>query len=126
MSIIYLNFALVFWVIFALTIWFHSDIVTTIGKLSKLFKLDVVYNLLKLDEYTKYKLEVDVMASYPDFLYAQYPSVFTKLISCNICLPFWLTAVHTFSVWHWSYAILIFPVNYCFSFGIYLLIKKLL
>lgn len=126
MNIFYLNFGLVFWVVFTLTLWFHSDIVTTIAKIAKLFSVNFVYNWLKMNEYTKYKLEVDVMASYPDFLYAEYPSVFTKLISCNICLPFWLTVTHTFVVWPWNYAIFVFPINYCISFAIYLLIKKLL
>lgn len=126
MSILYTNLGCIFWVVFILTIWFHSDIVDTIGKLTKLFGLDFAWRWLKLNEYTKYKLETDVMASYPDFLYSVYPSPFTKLISCNICLPFWLTVAHTFIIWPWQYALCVFPVNYCLSFAIYLLIRKLL
>lgn len=126
MNTLYFDLSAIFWVSFVMTIWYHSDIVITIGKISKLLGVDFVWRRLKLNEYTTYKLNVDVMASYPDFLYSEYPNVFTKLISCNLCFPFWLTLLHTSIIWHWSDILLILPMNYCCSLTIYLLIKKLL
>lgn len=126
MYIIYANIGFIFWVSFAMIIWFHSDIVDTFGKIIKFFKIGFLQKWLKINEYNEYKLEVDLMSTYPDFLYSNYPNPLTKLISCNICLPFWLTVIHTFAVWNWQYALFIFPINYCISLCIYLFARKLL
>lgn len=106
-------------------IWFESDIVQTIGKLTK------TRNLLKLPEFEKYKLEEDIMSNYANFLYIRYPGYFTKLLSCPICLCFWSTLINTLSLVTYlgypvTYSIILFPINYIFSLLLYLIIRKLL
>jgi len=110
---------------FLLLIWFESDIVQTIGKLTN------TRNLLKLPEFEKYKLEEDVMSNYPNFLYEKYPGYLTKLISCPICLCFWSTLLSISSFVSYlgypvEYSLILFPINYIFSLFIYLIIRKLL
>jgi len=119
------NIPLIFWISFMMVIWFESDIIQTIANLTN------TRNLLKINEFHKYKMEVDVMSSYPDFLHSMYPGYFTKLISCPICLCFWSTLITSnllvYGVGYSQiYSLLIFSINYISSLTIYLAIKKLL
>ena len=122
---IILDLALICEISFFLLIWFESDIVQTIGKLTN------TRNLLKLPEFEKYKLEEDVMSNYANFLYAKYPGYLTKLISCPICLCFWsnLITITTFVYYIGypiEYSLILLPINYIFSLLLYLIIRKLL
>lgn len=125
MNLTDLNIPLICWVSFIMVVWFESDIVTTIANLTK------TRNLLKINEFSKYKLEIDVMSTYPEFLYSMYPGYLTKLISCPICLCFWSTLVssnlliYSFG-YPLMYSVLLFPINYVCSLTIYLIIRKLL
>jgi len=119
------NIPLICFVSFILVVWFESDIIQTIANLTK------TRSLLKINEYHKYKLEVDVMSNYPNFLYEQYPGYLTKLLSCPICLCFWTTltglVILTISLNNpIILSLLLIPVNYISSLLIYLSIKKLL
>ena len=119
------NIPLICWVSFSMVVWFESDIVTTIANLTK------TRNLLKINEFSKYKLEIDVMSSYPEFLYSMYPGYLTKLISCPICLCFWSTLVSSnLLIYSFGYPLiysaLLLPINYVCSLTIYLIIRKLL
>ena len=110
---------------FILLIWFESDIVQTISKLTN------TRNLLKIPEFEKYKLEEDVMSNYANFLYTRYPGYFTKLISCPICLCFWsnLISISSFVCYLGypiEYSIILFPINYIFRLMLYLILRKLL
>jgi hypothetical protein len=125
MNLADLDIPLIFWISFILIVWFESDIMTTIATLTN------TRNLIRIDEFSKYKLEVDAMSNYPTFLYSKYPSYFTKLISCPICLCFWSTlatvSVLVYTVgYHEIYTLLLFPINYVSSLFIYLIIRKLL
>lgn len=120
-----LNTSIIFSITFLLIIWFESDIVQTIGKLTK------TRNLLKLPEFEKYKLEEDIMCNYPNFLYTKYPGYLTKLISCPICLCFWSNLIYLSSYIFYLgyptyYVLILLPINYVFSLLSYLIIKKLL
>jgi hypothetical protein len=115
-----------FYVIFAMVVWLHSDIIYTIAKLSKLMAVNFVWRWLKIDEYQDHINNINVMASYPDFLYTEYSGYLTKLLSCPICLTFWFTMMHTVVLWNWKQAIVMFPINYCLTLTIYLVIRKLL
>ena len=113
-----------FYIIFFLIIWFEGDITNffnTIGIGRKLFKRP---------DFEKYKMEIDVTATYPDFLYSEYPSFVTKLISCPICLTFWLTLIVNVgflsSLYDISCALLLFSIYYFVNLLFYLLIRKLL
>lgn len=119
------NVPIIFGVTFILIIWLNSDIVQTISKLTGLSKL------FKLNEYLNYKSTVDPMCSYPNFLYSEYPSMITKLLSCVICLCFWTTLISVlmllFVLGHsMLYVIILLPINYVCSLLLYLLINKLL
>lgn len=119
------NIPLICWVSFIMVVWFESDIVTTIANITKSRKL------FKIDEFTKYKIEIDVISNYPNFLYNVYPGYLTKLLSCPICLCFWSTLISVISlVLTYSYnpifTYLLFPINYLSSLFLYLIIKKLL
>jgi hypothetical protein len=125
MNFIIFNIPLICWITFFLTIWFETDIVTTIGNLTHTRKL------LRIPEYEKYKLEEDLSCSYPNFLYEKYTGYLTKLLSCPICLCFWSTLITVNALTYklgysqlWMF--LLFPVNYISSLVLYLIIKKLL
>lgn len=120
-----LNISLINMIAFLLLIWFESDIIQTLSKLTN------TRNLFRLPEFEKYKLEEDAMSNYANFLYAKYPSYLTKLISCPICLCFWsnLIVVSSF-VFYIGYPISYIPLilftNYIISLLLYLIIRKLL
>jgi len=123
MNITDLNIPLICYVSFFLLIWFESDIVTTISKLTN------TRNLLRIPNYEKYKIENDPLSSYPNFLYNEYPGWITKLLSCPICLCFWTTLFTTLGLtilvsYPISLFLLIFPINYCASLLLYLIIRK--
>lgn len=114
------NIAIVFYVSFLLILWFLSDIVDTFAKITKTQKI------LKIEEFKSYKLNTNIMANYPDFLYEVYPGWTTKLLSCPICLCFWSTLISVNLLIPIEYRIFVFPVNYVCSLFLYLLIRKLL
>ena len=125
MNLTDLNIPLICWISFIMVVWFESDVVTTIANLTN------TRSLLKINEFSKYKLEIDVMSNYPNFLYSLYPGYITKLLSCPICLCFWSTLVSSTSLvltygHHPLFACLLFPINYVCSLLLYLLIRKLL
>lgn len=119
------NIPLIFWISFMMVVWFESDIVQTIANLTN------TRRLLKIDEFHKYKTEVDVMSNYPNFLYGKYPGYLTKLLSCPICLCFWSTLIGILILTlilsnPIILSLLLIPVNYISSLLIYLSIRKLL
>lgn len=125
MNLADLDIPLICWISFMLVVWFESDIVTTIATLTN------TKWLFRIDEFVKYKSEIDAMSNYPNFLYSNYPSYFTKLISCPICLCFWSTLLTVSllvfgSGYHQIYTLLLFPINYVCSLFLYLIIRKLL
>jgi hypothetical protein len=125
MNLTDLNIPLIFYVTFIMVIWFESDIVQTIANLTN------TRGLLKINEFHKYKMEVDVMSNYPNFLYSVYPSYITKLISCSICLCFWSTLVGLGTLLvitntPITLGILMFPINYITGLLLYLTVRKLL
>lgn len=125
MNLTDLNIPLICWVSFILLIWFESDIVSTIGSITKTQKL------LKLDKYLVYRLNVDLSSNYPNFLYGTHQNLLTKLLSCPICLCFWLTGLSItliFCIFNVSITLLalIFPMNYLSSLLLYLGVRKLL
>jgi hypothetical protein len=121
MNIITIDLSFIFWVTFILVIWFESDIVQTVANI---FKLN---NILKTDEFLKYKLEVDVMSTYPEFLYITRPGYITKLLSCPICLCFWSTLISVGLLTLINpICLVLFPINYIFSLTFYLIVRKLL
>lgn len=120
-----LDISLICFITFILTVWFESDVIQTLGKLTS------TRNILKLPEFEKYKLEENIMSNYPNFLYEKYPGYLTKLLSCPICLCFWSTLINILIIVNYlgyptQYSIILFPINYIFSLLLYLIIRKLL
>ena len=125
MNITDFNIPLIFYTTFIMVVWFESDIVQTISKLTN------TRSLLKIPDFEKYKLEVDIMSNYPNFLYEKYPGYLTKLLSCPICLCFWTTLIGvnllTYTLGYQQlFVLLLLPVNYICSLVMYLVIRKLL
>ena len=125
MSFTDFNIPIICWVTFIMIVWFESDIVVTIANLTN------TRNLLKINEFNRYKSEIDVMSTYPEFIYGMYPGYLTKLLSCPICLCFWTTLFSvnllTFILeYHFVFASMVFPINYIVSLSLYLIVKKLL
>lgn len=119
------NIPIIFGVTFIMIVWLNSDIVQTIAKLTNSNKL------FKLDKYIEYKATSDPLCSYPNFLYSEYPSLITKLLSCVICLCFWTTLISLTLLLYvlgypLDYVIVLFPINYVCSLLLYLLVNRLL
>lgn len=119
------NIPIIFGVTFIMIVWLNSDIVQTIAKLTNSNKL------FKLDKYLEYKATMDPLCSYPNFLYSEYPSLITKLLSCVICLCFWTTLISLTLLLYvlgypLDYVIVLFPINYVCSLLLYLLVNRLL
>lgn len=125
MNLTDINIPLIFSISFILIIWFESDIMQTLARLTKTQKL------FKIFEFEQYKIEEDIMSNYPNFLYTKYTGYLTKLVSCAICLCFWLTLLSLSLIiyklgYSPIYVILLFPINYVCSLLLYLIIKKLI
>jgi len=114
---------IVFFQVFVLTIWFESSIVKTLSSL-KIFN-----SLFRYDEYERFRSTTDIFAKYHDFLSIKYKNWFAKLVTCIICLNFWLTMLTTWGTLcvskNLSTLKYFFP-NYIGSLLIYLIIRKLL
>jgi hypothetical protein len=118
------NISLIFTISFILVIWLNSDIIQTIAKLTNTTKF------FKINEYILYKSNEDPLSNYPNFLYSSYPGYLTKLLSCVICLCFWLTLISFITLlialnYPLNYIIVV-PINYICSILLYLIINKLL
>lgn len=125
MNLTDINIPLIFSISFILIIWFESDIMQTLTRLTKTQKL------FKIFEFEQYKIEEDIMSNYPNFLHTKYTGYLTKLVSCAICLCFWLTLLSLSLIiyklgYSPIYIILLFPINYVCSLLLYLIIKKLI
>jgi len=102
---------------FVLLVWFNSDIVKTLSKIKWLNKL------FRYDEYLK--MESSVAASfldYPSYLGITYDNPLAKLLSCPICINFWMTLVLCF--WFYSYFWPAAFIVYIFSMLLYTSIRK--
>ncbi len=105
---------------FILFIWFESDIIIT---LINIFKLD---KKLFIEEYKKERLEISEKLHYLDFLHVRKANFFIKLISCPICLCFWLTVAQCVLKYNsLTEFVFAFGLNYFINLTIYLLVKKL-
>lgn len=105
---------------FILFIWFESDILITLVKLLKL------ENKFYLKDYEKERLEFAGKLTYVDFLQIKKSNLFTKLISCPVCLCFWLTLIQCFM--NYSNVLFIahmFAFHYFANLIVYLIVKKL-
>ena len=80
---------------------------------------------LKRDEYEIYIETTDQLATYPEFLHSKYPSIITHILSCQLCMIFWMTLISTGLMFN-PICVLIMPISYFFSLSIYLYIKDML
>lgn len=102
---------------FVLIVWFQSDIVKTLSKI-KFFN-----KLFKYDDYLK--MESSVAATfldYPAYLGVTYDNPLAKLLSCPICINFWMTVL--LCLCFYSYFWPVGFVVYVFSMLIYTSIRK--
>lgn len=81
---------IILYVTIILIIWFNSTAFIEYCKLVPLF-----YKLFKVDDfYTKYESDFDL--TYLLYLRQYHSCFFVKLITCPICLGFWLSLIATF------------------------------
>ena len=98
-----------------LLVWFKSDAVVEYGKLFSLSRW------LKLKEYEEKRLSESFELSYPLFLRITHEGFIFKLITCPICLAFWLAVIASlFIIPHFL------PIVYILSLFIYGIIIRLL
>jgi hypothetical protein len=76
----------IFWVVFILFIWFNTDAFIQYGKLLKLDKLT------KIDLWESYRL-TNPKITYLEYISIKHRGFFTKLITCRVCLNFWITLI---------------------------------
>tara|TARA_R100000808_G_scaffold24932_1_gene59530 strand:- start:14343 stop:14693 length:351 start_codon:yes stop_codon:yes gene_type:complete len=94
-----------------LLVWFESNAFVEYCKL-----LQVGLKFFGIDEYKSWQ---DKGLSYPEFLVVKDNTFFNRLISCPICLNFWLN-VAFIPVYKNLY---IFCAGYCLSLLVYFLVK---
>jgi len=99
----------VMWVNFFMFIWFNTDAIVDYFSWTKFFKIK---------EYKNY-LELNKKITYPDFLFLDNSSFFTKFLSCRPCFHFWLTIATGFQFNFSSFAGV-----YITSYAIYKILQK--
>jgi|APCry1669189883_1035261.scaffolds.fasta_scaffold01302_6 hypothetical protein len=98
----------IFWSVFILFIWFKTDAFTQYFSFLKPVK--------RYKEYRKINCDI----TFTEYLLLKYPNFFSKLISCDVCLLFWII-IFVSHIFGFSY----FPFSYILSFVIYRLVIKL-
>lgn len=109
----------IFYVVFALILWFEGDVTDFISRATFSTKL------FKRKEFKEFNESELLGLTYPEFLAEKYPGFLTKLLSCPICLCFWLTLIFSIFLFGTNF-FLILPFSYYISLTLYLIIKKLL
>ena len=99
----------IMWVNLFMFIWFHTDAFCDYFK---------SFDFLKIKDYKKY-LDMNRRITYPEYLFLQKQTFFTKLISCKPCSLFWFTIFTSFIFSFSSFA----SVYVC-SYVIYRLLEK--
>lgn len=113
---------LVFLIAIVLLVWLKTDALIEWGCKFGLSKI------LKEDEFYKFKLEQllgpvpSYNISYPTFLKTKYNSFFTRLVSCPMCLSFWLSVIGCIVISD----LIAIPIVYILSLVLYGIIVKLL
>lgn len=103
-----------FIIISILVLWFNTD---AFIEYVKLFKLP----FFKVNQYMLYKEEKDCSVDYHTYLLLKHNNFFVRLITCPICLTFWLTLlICGFS----GVAILNFPFIFICSLILYYVFNK--
>ena len=98
-----------------LLVWFETD---ALLEYAKVFGLNKLFKITEYENLVNENLEEDL--SYPDFLVSEYNNFFTRLLSCPICLGFWVTLFISFYL-----NVGLFPVINILSILLYFLIKKI-
>jgi hypothetical protein len=97
----------IFWSVFIMFIWFKTD------AFCQYFPF-----LSKVKEWNDYRIK-NTDISFPNFLFLRNPNFWTKLISCQPCLLFWIVILLSF-LFGFSY----FPVKWAISYFIFRVISK--
>lgn len=70
-----------------LYIWFNTDVIVW---WSKLFKLDRIFNI---SGWENYQIFTNSKISYLDYLLISKKTFWYKLVSCKLCLLFWISLI---------------------------------
>jgi hypothetical protein len=104
---------LIFWCVFLLFIWFKTDFFISYGRLLGL------KNLLKIEKWEEYRI-LNPKISYLEYLSIKHRNFFTKLISCVVCILFWIVL----TVCLLTHNLYYLPVIYIISYLIFKIIDK--
>lgn len=99
-----------------LLVWFETD---ALLEYAKVFYLNKLFKINEYEKCINENLEEDM--SYSDFLVSDYNNFFTRLLSCPICLGFWITLSISFYL-----NIELFPVINILSMLLYFVTKKIM
>lgn len=97
-----------------LLVWFKSDAFVEYGKLLRF------QPWLRLKEYEEKRLTESFPLTYPTFLRLTSDSFLMKLITCPLCLSFWLSLIGIFFI-----PVYFIPIVYVVSLLIYGMIIRL-
>lgn len=103
----------IFWCVFLLFIWFKTDFFI---QYSQLFGLS---NRFKITDWQKYRIS-NPKISYLEYLSIKKKNFFTKLISCQPCILFWIVLIISIINNHLYY----FPLIYILSYSGFKIIDK--
>lgn len=98
---------------FLLILWFNTEAFVEYFKFTG--------DLFKIKGYILDKPN-DFSMTYHNYLLSNYNNFFTRLITCPLCLNFWITFLFTFV---FKYEFILIPIIYILSLLIYFIFNKL-
>ena len=114
---LFTNLSQPFVVFLILLVWFQTE---AFYEYCRLFRFK---KLFKIEDYSNVS-EISGGSSYIEFLNINHDSFFTRLISCPVCLGFWLNVIYSFSFYDFSFFFVKMWFTFLLYFVIVLLMKK--
>ena len=104
-----------------LIIWLKTNAFYEYIKVLKLDKIRVIKELFSLEEYENFVNQAKVSVNYSEFLSITNDDFFAKLVSCPICLTFWMSVAVVFIMPLYFPLVVILTL---FIYNIYLILEK--
>jgi len=104
-----------------LIIWLKTNVFYEYIKVLKLDKIRIIKELFNLEEYENFVNQAKVSVNYSEFLSITNDDFFSKLVSCPICLTFWMSVAVVFIMPLYFPLVVILTL---FIYNIYLILEK--
>lgn len=104
-----------------LIIWLKTNAFYEYIKVLKLDKIRIIKELFSLEEYENFVNQAKVSVNYSEFLSITNDDFFAKLVSCPICLTFWMSVAVVFIMPLYFPLVVILTL---FIYNIYLILEK--